>query len=504
MKQTRKILLYVLAFCLFLTFNQTNMLGNVVEATDGGIIKATTSSLQNEPQGKEVVAKVEKFTFTTTEQIDSTVLEGLDSPYGNVSEINEFWGADGNYNITYSGENKVYISVINQEMILQKTLEIPKDLPLVGNVIQDKVGNYYIVYGKYDTADMESDINVGTEVVMSIIQYNSEGKLLSKLTYTGFDTCSSEGIGWGTKEPFNFGNCDLLIDTTGVLICRYGRVMYSGHQSSHALYVNTGTMTKLDYIAPYNSHSYDQKIIETTDGGYLYADRGDAYERGFVVFKGSKNMDINSIVPTYIPFHFRNGYIYQTTYAMLAGIAECSNGYALAGASEKTLSYDVAEDESFNESRNIFLQVFSKDIKASNKTQPNIQMLNGETRITTGTYISGTGNCENGAVDYGVLWLTNYTGTKYASNPKMINIGNDKLLIMWEKKNYNKDSLEQYIESCYMVVSSVGTIIIPETTIQDEHLTEYGEPNYKDGYILWTTSDGDSKNFVVHRLAIGE
>lgn len=510
----------------------------------GGNMQSVKAAANNEKNTAGVIqaAKVDNFDIQAKTQVEPTYNLRMDYDYGEVSEINEFWGADGNYHIVYSDENTVYISIVNNGMKLQKTLEIPKDLPIVGNAIQDKQGNYYIIYGKYDTAVWEKDANAGKAVVMSIVQYNQEGKQLNRLAYTGLDTGHAySGGSFGTKEPFNFGTCDVIIDSQGILVCQYGRVMYNGHQSSHVLYVDTATMTRLNYAEPYTSHSFEQTVTSTSDGGYLFADRGDAYERGFTVTKvtkGSKN------VTAFVPFHVRNGSIYQVTYATLAGIAEVSNGYALAGASEKTLTYEDGKDD-FNESRNIFLQVFSKNFTSNSTNDPSTQLLNGDTRKAQGTYVSGTGKLQSGAVDYGVLWLTNYTGRIYASSPKMIDIGNDQLLLMWEKKKYTaydeyaeedyysdafyydgedyydgddftEEEMEkyyssnyesyssQYIESCYMVVSGNGTVVIPETVIKDEHISEFGEPTYKDGCIYWTTSNGMKKTLQIHRLEIGK
>ncbi len=466
-----------------------------------GFLLSTTVNTRVEAKD---VAKVEDFSFTTTEKTPSTINSDIDFPYGKVSEINEFWGVNNQYYIAYSGKNTVYISILSEQMKLQKTLEIKKDLPLVGNVVQDQTGNFYIIYGKYDTADMETDATAGSAVVITVVQYSSEGKELKKLSYTGIETSVFNDKGYGTKEPFNFGNCDVLIDSKGILVCRYGRVMYNKHQSSHTLYIDTNTMTKLKYLSPYTSHSIGQKVIATSDGSYLMVDRGDAFDRGYQVHKVNQyTKDIWSI-PNFISFHFRNGYIYQTTYSVLGGLAECSNGYALSGVSEKTLSYETASDPNYNESRNLFLQVFSKNFTSNSSNQANVQLLSGDTRKAEGTFVDTTGGCEAGAVDYGVLWLTNYTGNYYASNPKMISIGNDQLLFMWEKKLYSRDDYDHYITSCYMVVSSTGEIVIPETELQDVYLTTFGEPTYKDGYVYWTTSDGKSKKLVMHRLAVGK
>ncbi len=465
-------------------------------------VQAKESATSTDEAVRGMVAKIDTNTFDIMEKIPSTISWGVDNPYSRISPINDFWGEDGNYHIIYSGEKKVYISILNQNLQLQKTLEITKDLPIVGNVAQDKNGNYYIAYGEYDKT---SAANNADKIVMSIVQYNSKGELLNKLTYTGKDTDPYKSSNFGTKEPFNYANCEIIIDTSGVLVCRYGRVMYNGHQSSHTLYVDTATMTKLNYVSPYTSHSFNQKVIATSDGGYLFAERGDAYDRGIVISKITNNTKDVWSVPSFVPFHFRNGYIYQTTYATIAGIAECTNGYAIVGASEKTLSYDKAKDAEYNESRNIFMQVIKKNFTSNSSNSPNVHVLQGEDRIAEGNYISGSGNCEANAKDYGILWLTNYTGTFYASVPKLINIGNDQLLIMWEKKQCDTSyEVVPYIESYYMVVGSDGSVITSPTVIQDVRLPEYGEPDYKDGKIYWTNSDRDNKQITIHTLTIGQ
>lgn len=492
-KSILKLLAYITipAICLILNSKIIVLQAQGVEATE-------------KEAKKTLVAKVDNYTYSTEEQIPSTHSWGVDDHYSSVAPINDFWGSDGNYHIVYSGEKKVYIYVLDSKQKIVNTLEIPKELPIVGNAIQDQSGNYYIAYGKYDTVS-ESTKENGKQIVMSIVQYSSNGTKLNKLTYTGIETDPYGNTDFGTKNPFSYANCEMIIDVSGTIVCRYGRVMYNGHQSSHTLYVDSATMTKLKYVSPYTSHSFNQKVIATSDGGYLFAERGDAYDRGIVIsklYKGTKNV---WSVPSFVPFHFRNGYIYQTTYATIAGIAELTNGYALVGASEKTLSYDKAKDSKYNESRNIFMQVFKKDFTSDSSNSSDVQLLQGETRVAVGSYVSGTGNTEAGATDYGVQWLTNYTGEFYASVPKMIDIGNDQLLIMWEKKQNSTDYLDDYyIESYYMVVNSDGSIEISPTIIQDVRLPEYGSLDYKDGKVYWTNSDGTNNTLQLHILTIGE
>jgi hypothetical protein len=451
----------------------------------------------------KITAKVDNFSYSSMKQIPSTSIPGIGESSERISDINEFWGINNQYNIAYSGDKFVYISILNQNMILQKTLEIKKDLPLVGNVIQDKKGNYYIVFGKNDDADIEKNQYAGSAIVMSVVKYDSSGKMLKKVSYKGSETKPFEEIGEGTKLPFLYGNCDIIIDKKGVLVCRYSRLMYNGFSSSHALYIDIGTMSKLNYVAPINSAT-GQKVIATTDGSYLMAESRYSGERGVTISRiNPGSLDLTAI-SSFTPFHYRNGSIYHSTYAAIGGIIECTNGYALSGVSEKTLSYTMARDAYFNEPRNLFLQVFSKDFTSESTNKKEVQLLQGDTRLPNDTYIDVGGGCEVGAKDYGVLWLTDYTGKYYASNPKMISMGEDKLLVMWEKKLFTIKEVDQYITSYYMVVSSTGEIVIPETEMQGVKLTAFGKPTYRNGYAYWTTSDGNSNTFEVHRLTIGE
>lgn len=458
---------------------------------------------KGEPSDNKV-AKVKEYQLKVKAELDTDYI-GVFDRYGDVASIHEFFGNDSLYRIAYSDKENVYIHILNQNMVEQKIITIKKQLDLVGNVSMDQMGNYYIVYGQYDSTDMNADLMAGTKVVISIVKYASDGSFSEKVDYTGLETCPYKGIGWGTKEPFNFGNCTVIIDAQGTLVCRYGRVMYNGHQSSHTIYVDTSTMTKRNIAAPYNSHSFDQRVIETSDGGYLFADRGDGYGRGFVINKITKSTTNIYNTISFIPFHFRNGYIYQETYAALAGIAEMRNGYALVGTSEKTLSYDTAKGEYFNESRNIMMQVFQKNFNNKSSNLEYVQLLDGEKRTAIGTYRNEVGGCEANAADYGVKWLTNYSGNYYAGNPKLIQISEERLLIMWEKMQYEKEEYyNKFISSYYMIVSSSGEIIQPETKIESR-LPVYGQPVYKDNSVYWTTSRGENvPETFLHQLFIGE
>ena len=208
---------------------------------------------------------------------------------------------------------------------------------------------------------------------MTICVFNKDGVCISSAEYTGYET-SSYSYDSGTQRPFEAANCDLQI-YDDFLICYFGREMYNGHQSSTAIFVNIDTMEKLKQDLPYQSHSFDQQVMKTSTGEYIYVGHGDAFNRGFDIEFTDQNLDIKK---SFTIFHFREGsnrdYGYNETYAQLGGIGEVSTGYVLVGASEKTLSYDVAPTNidylGHSEARNLFIQIFDKNV--SNYGEPNL------------------------------------------------------------------------------------------------------------------------------------
>lgn len=125
----------------FLTFLLISVLSLMLNPIS---VSLPVQAKENGSSDRALVARVDNYSFATKEQVPSNICWGVDNTYSKISPINEFWGTDGNYHVIYSGDKKVYINILNQSLQLLKTLEISKDLPIVGNIIQDKNGNYYI------------------------------------------------------------------------------------------------------------------------------------------------------------------------------------------------------------------------------------------------------------------------------------------------------------------------------------------------------------------------
>lgn len=452
-------------------------------------------------------AKVERYVNKVEDLYNSTVTYNLWTYSAEVSPLSEFFDSEGNYNTIYDSKDKITLIKYSKDFSEIKTYSVKKPYPLFGGAIIDSNGNYYIVYGQSNETDNPD------KVVLSVVKYNSDFKYVNEVIFTGNDTCTYTGSEWGTKMPFDAGNCDIALNGN-ILVCNYARQMYNGHQSNHVIYVDIATMTKVKQAGCYASHAFDQRVIVTGSGDYLFVNQGDAYPRGFQVsLSKAGNTDIWDTF-NYVPFHFREGsnrdYGYNETYAQLGGIAEIDTGYVLAGASEKTLSIDTAPTNRYycgdSEARNLFIQILDKNFMYKNGA--NAQLLKTEARKVTGNqpesaetklFLSGD------ETDYGVLWLTNYTDEYCVVNPKLVVTDDERIVLLWEKFKYGtEDTSEQFIDSYYMILSKNGEILQNEVSLGGIRLTENEAPVYRNNKVYFSTLDPIKSRLVLNVLCLGE
>jgi hypothetical protein len=171
------------------------------------------------------------------------------------------------------------------------------------------------------------------------------------------------------------------------------------------------------------------------------------------------------------------------------GIAEGTKGYALVGSSEKTLSGAPAPSER-NESRNLFIQIIKKDFQTDYKNPADFKLnllTKGTDRVVKGKLGNHGGEyfLDSGTVDYGVKWLTNYTGTKDVANPKVVATDDDRFVVMWETfVNW------EFKGAYYVILSSYGEVLQPETLMKNTRLSYSERPIFRDGKVYWTVAYG--------------
>lgn len=397
----------------------------------------------------------------------------------------------GNLNIVYedTDRNDLYIARFDEKYRVKDTIKIIKELPLFGTAICDEKGNYYIIFG----AGVEEDDKDAANVI--IAKYDYTGKKLGQASYIAGKMSFN-----GTKVPFSFGSVSMAI-SGNILAAHFSRLMFQSpdglnHQSSTVVYADINTMTPVDWPIPYSSHSFDQYIVPASDGGFILEDRGDAYSRGFTLTRVTQ-LSSN----TFTSFHFSETQTYQYTRSELGGLAESTFGYILAASSINQLTYTpIPESEVIP--RNIFVQVIKKNFMHHSKTE-DMLVSKGVKRTpigrpgSTGLNLNGQSYfLPEGVEDHGVVWLTDYSGTESATNPKMVKLEQDAYAVLWEKYNGGKPA-----GTYYAIVDGMGNILKAPTLLPNAKLTMEKNPLYIHDEIVWSVIN--PQKISVYRLKPG-
>ncbi len=415
--------------------------------------------------------------------LGNSYLTSISDLYGRTSE---FFDHRGRLNIAVEGDKTLYIHGLDADLNIAKTVKIPFELSHFGAATADDKGNYYVMWGERYAREEDKG-----KTAILISKYSSTGEQINAVRYQAGDL--------DVKKAFWSGNAVLTI-SNNILAGYFGREMFKGrdgvnHQASTAVFVDAEKMKPVDWAKPYVSHSFDQQVIPLSSGGFLFADRGDAWSRGFEITKVNGKSDTGVT-----PFNFREGtrgsHGYNFTFSQLGGIAEGTEGYALVGASEKTLSAELAPS-SRNESRNLFVQVIKKDMADYYIRSPEHAILTkGEKRtvsIKTERYDSNSKYfISNDTVNYGVKWLTSYQGNEDAANPKVIATDTGKFVVLWEHFENRK-----FKNAYFTVLSARGEVLVPATILKNTRLTLAEHPLYQEGKVYWTVSHAQELDVYV-------
>jgi hypothetical protein len=428
-------------------------------------------------------------TLLNSGDADAVMAEGVQntqayspSRWASISSVQQFPYMREGIAYAYVTENTLNIHTPN------RSFGIDMQYPLLGDVIADTEGNFYVVWGKDGTSN--------TEKTVFVSKYSPSGEPIQTIGFAGEH---KNGDDANTKEPFRHANCVSVINGN-TLIVNYGRGMYNGHQSNGVVGVNISDMTPYSFEpvmwdedqvnVPYVSHSFNQSLLYSEHANdFVFANHGDAYDRGFIVEKLRKEMytkwegnrgTYESTYPAHNIFHFYleananyNMGIVNETFAQLGGLVETSAGVALVGASAKSIS-----EAAKTEKQNLFVQVFDPTSKSISSSMFN----GGVTRSGAMSFdINDNSNSPLTPVtDYGVRWLTDYTYTS-AVAPQVV-AADDKIVILW-----STDGNAANADTFYMVLSAEGEVLTPATSLGGIPLNSHEQPVYYNGAVHWVS-----------------
>lgn len=401
------------------------------------------------------------------EEVGALILEGLGDTHANrpsrwayISPIQQF---------SYKNEGLAYAYESNGKLIVQtpsRRLVLDQLYPLLGDVISDELGHFYVVWGL-------SNENSQTPIeTLFISKYSPDGQFIKSVGFEGDSSPWGKDNSAKTQIPFDAGKSVSAIQN-GILVNYHGKQRYDGHQSDQVVAVKIDDMTPyFQENNTYTGHSFNQSILYSKRSqDFLFASQGDAYPRGFRVNGMGGDYGNQSDVL----FHFYleanaayNMWVVNETFAQLGGLVETSSGLALVGASAKSIG-----EKAKTETQNLFVQIFDP-------TQSQID----ENKFIGGTLRSGYTSFDindtqnrplSPVTDYGVLWLTNDSKQNVVS-PQVV-VGNDQIIILWstEKSSY------------YMVLSSNGAIVKPVTELGRIPLNSMEAPIFYKNAVHWVS-----------------
>jgi len=323
--------------------------------------------------------------------------------WSSVSSVLTFVNRDGSITVCTSDDKDgtTYVYEYTGSLQEQKTLSFKNEFGSLGAFTKDDGGSYYFFYGM-STANKDAEN-------MAMVKYGSNGKKMKTYRLTANAPSSFSGI----QVPFDAGTCRLELSGS-MLAVYFARKMFNGHQASYGFVLDKDSFERIDKGAatnaniepqkpivntplltvkdgnnpnmqmPYTSHSFNQFILPI-DGGFLFADHGDAYPRSFTFAKFIKGSDTRRIHAFTFPGKTGD----NVTHAEMGALAKTSTGYIFAGV----------YGEVKNNPRNLFVLTVDENL----------------TKCSAPVY------------------LTKYTKENgHAGLPKIVSTGHGQYVVLWE------------------------------------------------------------------------
>jgi len=342
--------------------------------------------------------------FSIRRVVDYTIRDSVDNIgnlyikyHSQLPSVLTFVNKDGSVTVCSSDENAktTYIYEFDLNLSETRNFSFQNEFNTLGAFTKDDEGDYYFFYA-------ERARNQNTEN-MAVVKYSRDGEKINTYKLKAQAPNSFGGI----RVPFDSGTC--RIELSGFMLAAYfSREMFNGHQASYGFVLDKDSFVRIDKGAsshpdivgdtqmPYSSHSFNQFILPV-DGGFLFADHGDAYPRSFAFAKLTYRSNARSDTVRLNAFMFSGGIGVFPTYAQMGGLAKTSSGYIFAG------TYGGGRDNA----RNLFVLSFDENLNACSAP----------------------------------VYLTNYTTDDgHAGHPKIVSLGNGRCLVLWEQFGFSTQS----------------------------------------------------------------
>lgn len=229
----------------------------------------------------------------------------------------------------------------------------------------------------------------------------------------------------------------------------------------------------------WTSHAFDQRLL--FDGRQiLQLNLGDAYPRAIVLGRGFyQDSNIFAI----------KGPLGENLTATRLGNAalieqDPAYKYLVLFATEISDRAGNIFDSKINGPRNLAIVRVRGDNFSVDPTLPNILTVESSGVVVTNR----------------LRWLTGYSAESrlHAERPKLIGIGNDQYIVLWEEWR-NVDQETDIFNGVYgMLIDSRGTTLIPAKLLTMSHLPRGDDAVFFQGGAAWVTGDAVQRKLFIH------
>jgi hypothetical protein len=268
------------------------------------------------------------------------------------------------------------------------------------------------------------------------------------------------------------------------------------HQKASTTHLDasSGEVTRVESI--WVSHSFDQRLFH--DGrGFVETHLGDAYPRALVFARVSEEESSGG----YPLFHIKGSTGENTTRTRLGGVALIEEdpiyGYIALFAAETTAGTDAIIPPQWlvAGSRELGIVRVRRDFETTMaRLGEHIDpALPDEMTIDPGGFAGEQTNR--------MRWLTDYRavdpGVTNAERPKLIAIGGDRYILLWERWDL-VDTESEFAATFGMVIDAEGNALVPAAEVSGSHLPRGDDAFAWDGGAAWLTGDREARELHLH------
>lgn len=248
------------------------------------------------------------------------------------------------------------------------------------------------------------------------------------------------------------------------------------HQKALSTYLDATSGAIIRTSSVWVSHSFDQRLF-FDGGGIIENHLGDAYPR-YIVFA----RDFSS----YPLFRIKGDLGANNTHTRLGNIALIENDPDYSYLALFVTESSAITGEQISGPRNLaVVRINGND----NSIDPNLP----DSLTVTSSGIEYTNHLK---------WLTNYSESSslHAERPKLIGIGEDQYIVLWEEWSVTGDYYSDTFNGVFgMVIDDQGNILQAARLITDEYHLHRGDDAFLlDGRAAWMTGNATEQELYIH------